>query len=147
MFGYVRAVEGNFSEEARSRYQAAYCGLCHALGRRCGVLARFTLNYDFALLAMLFAPAEPVWCERRCFAHPVRKRRCCGACAGFDLAADESVILFWQKLADDTADKGFFSGLFHQHSGSLLGFLHSIDFFLRHTDFLLKCIFYGPLEP
>lgn len=111
MFGYVRAVEGNFSEEARSRYQAAYCGLCHALGRRCGVLARFTLNYDFALLAMLFAPAEPVWCERRCFAHPVRKRRCCGACAGFDLAADESVILFWQKLADDTADKGFFAGL------------------------------------
>ena len=60
MFGYVRAVEGNFSEEAKSRYQAAYCGLCHTLGRRCGVLARFTLNYDFTLLAMLFAPPEPV---------------------------------------------------------------------------------------
>lgn len=111
MFGYVRAVEGDFSEEVKSRYQAAYCGMCHALGRRCGFLTRFTLNYDFTLLAMLFAPPEPVWCEQRCFAHPFRKRRCCGVCAGFDLAADESVILFWQKLADDRTDKGFFAGL------------------------------------
>lgn len=111
MFGYVRAVEGNFGEEAKARYRAAYCGLCHTLGRRCGFLARFTLNYDFTLLAMLFAPPEPLWCERRCFAHPFRKRRCCGACPGFDLAADESVILFWQKLADDVADKGLLAGL------------------------------------
>lgn len=111
MFGYVRAVEGNFGEEAKSRYRAAYCGLCHALDRRCGFLARFTLNYDFTLLAMLFAPPEPVWCEKRCFAHPLQKRRCCGTCSGFDLAADESVILFWLKLADDVADQGLFSGL------------------------------------
>lgn len=111
MFGYVRAVEGSLDDEVRSRYEAAYCGLCHALGRRCGPLARFTLNYDFTLLAMLFAPVEPTWCQRRCFAHPVRKRCCCGACPGFDLAADESVILFWQKLRDDSADKGFFAGL------------------------------------
>lgn len=111
MFGYVRAVEGSFSEEVKTRYQAAYCGLCHALGRRCGLLARFTLNYDFTLLAMLFAPAEPAWCERRCFVHPIRKRHCCEACAGFDLAADESIILFWQKLQDDRSDKGFFAGL------------------------------------
>lgn len=111
MFGYVRAVEGNFGEEAKSRYRAAYCGLCHALDRRCGFLARFTLNYDFTLLAMLFAPPEPAWCERRCFAHPFRKRRCCGACPGFDLAADESVILFWLKLQDDGLDKGFWTGL------------------------------------
>jgi len=111
MFGYVRAVDGDFSEEVKSRYRAAYCGLCHTLGRRCGFLARLTLNYDFTLLAMLFAPPEPEWCEKRCFAHPVRRRRCCGACLGFDLAADESVILFWLKLADDVADKGFFAGL------------------------------------
>lgn len=111
MFGYVRAVEGNFGGEAKARYRAAYCGLCHTLGRRCGFLARFTLNYDFTLLAMLFAPPEPVWCETRCFAHPFRKRRCCGACRGFDLAADESVILFWLKLADDVADRGFLAGL------------------------------------
>ena len=107
----MRAVEGNFSGEAKARYHAAYCGLCRALGRRCGLLARFTLNYDFTLLAMLFAPAEPAWCEARCPAHPFRKRRCCGPCAGFDLAADESVILFWLKLADDVADRGFFAGL------------------------------------
>lgn len=109
MFGYVRAVEGD--SEGKARYQAAYCGLCRTLGRRCGFLARFTLNYDFTLLAMLFAPPEPVWCEKRCFAHPLQKRRCCEACSGFDLAADESVILFWQKLRDDGLDRGFWSGL------------------------------------
>lgn len=121
MFGYVRAVEGNFGEEAKSRYRAAYCGLCHTLGRRCGFLARFTLNYDFALLAMLFAPPTPVWCEQRCFAHPLRARRCCGTCPGFDLAADESVILFWLKLRDDVADRGCLSGLPARLAGWGLG--------------------------
>lgn len=111
MFGYVRVVEGDLREDVKSRYRAAYCGLCHTLGRRCGFLARFTLNYDFTLLAMLFAPPEPAWCEKRCPAHPLQKRRCCETCFGFDLAADESVILFRLKLADDVADSGFFSGL------------------------------------
>lgn len=111
MFGYVRALDGELDENGKARYQAAYCGLCHALGRRCGLFARFTLNYDFTLLAMLFAPAEPELCSMRCPAHPFRKRRCCASSPGFELAADESVILFWQKLADDVADKGFFAGL------------------------------------
>ena len=42
---------------------------------------------------------------------------------------------------------GFLPGLLHRHGGSLLGFLCGIDFLFRHTDFLQKFIFYGPLEP
>ena len=111
MFGYVRPVEGELSGEERKRYQAAYCGLCHAIGERCGFLARLTLNYDFALLAMLFLPGEPALCERRCTAHPFHKRQVCPGCAGLELAADESVILAWQKLRDDARDKGLIGGL------------------------------------
>lgn len=111
MFGYVLPVEGALSEAEKAAYRGAYCGLCRTLGRRCGFFARFTLNYDFTFLAMLFALPQPEQCELRCFVHPFRRGRCFAACPGFELAADESVILFWQKLADDVADKGFFTGL------------------------------------
>ena len=110
MFGYVRALE-ELDEEIKSRYHGAYCGLCHTLGRRYGFFARFTLNYDFALLAMLFAPLEPRFCARRCIVHPFRKRRCCVSAPGFELAADQSIILFYRKLEDDVADRGFLAGL------------------------------------
>lgn len=111
MFGYVRALEGELDEAGKARYRAAYCGLCHALGRRCGFLARFTLNYDFTLLAMLFAPPQAAFCAKRCPVHPFQKRPCCADCPGLDLAADESLTLFGHKLADDMADKGFLAGL------------------------------------
>lgn len=111
MFGYVRAPAEGLDEAGKVCYRAAYCGLCHTLSRRGGFWARFTLNYDFTLLAMLFAPAETVLCEKRCPVHPIRGTPCCGRSEGFDLAADESIILFWQKLADDVADRGFFRGL------------------------------------
>lgn len=111
MFGYVRAPVEALDGAGRERYRAVYCGLCHTLGRRHGPLARFTLNYDFTLLAMLFAPAGAELCQRRCPAHPFQRRLCCGDCPGLELAADESVILFWRKLRDDVDDKGFFAAL------------------------------------
>ena len=45
MFGYVRPVLARLSPEQQDAYQGAYCGLCHALGRRHGWLARLTLQY------------------------------------------------------------------------------------------------------
>ena len=44
MFGYVRARRDTMPEGAWENYEAAYCGLCHALGERHGWLARFTLQ-------------------------------------------------------------------------------------------------------
>lgn len=112
MFGYVRPVEAELRREDRERYRAAYCGLCHAMGRQCGLPARLTLNYDFTLLAILFLPPEePILSRRRCPAHPLKKRESCAECKGLELAADESVILAWQKLRDDVEDRGFLSGL------------------------------------
>jgi hypothetical protein len=95
------------------RYKAVYCGLCRSVGRGYGLLARFTLNYDFAFLAMAL-DRETAPCpmsRRRCPAHPFRRRPMCQATPALELAAAESLILSYQKLRDDVADRGFFRGL------------------------------------
>jgi len=93
-------------EEAWHAYEAVYCQLCRTLGRRSGSLSRLFLNYDFAFLAMISAPAEvrPSTECRRCVAHPVQGRPCCEAGEWLDRVADESVILTWWKLQDAIAD-------------------------------------------
>jgi len=113
MFGYVRPALDRLSQEQRDAYQSAYCGLCHALGKRHGFSARLTLQYDFTFLAILLAAGEgdgPRVC-RRCPAHPFRRPRPCAAGGRLDSAADQSVILTWHKLSDDVDDHGFFTGL------------------------------------
>lgn len=112
MFGYVRPVLDHLSREQRDAYQGAYCGLCHALGRRHGPLARLTLQYDFTFLAILLSAGEEEGrvCKR-CPVHPLRKPRACAAGAWMDAAADQSMILTWHKLSDDVDDHGFFTAL------------------------------------
>ena len=56
MFGYVRPVRTELRVWEWERYREAYCGLCDAMGRRHGFLARMFLNYDFTFLAMLLLP-------------------------------------------------------------------------------------------
>lgn len=113
MFGYVRPVLNLLSEEDRRAYQSAYCGLCHTMGKRHGWLARFTLNYDFTLLALLHYGCSKS-CEvmdRKCPLHPLQKKRTCLCGEPLEAAADESVILTWHKLSDDIVDCGFWVGL------------------------------------
>ena len=111
MFGYVRPADGHLTAEDKSRFQAAYCGLCRSLGCRYGLAARMILNYDLAFLAMLLSrEPECLTAHCRCPAHPIRG---CDALEGqdaFDTAADLSVILTWWQLKDGVADHGFSGG-------------------------------------
>lgn len=113
MFGYVRPVKDELKVKELEAYRGAYCGLCHAMGRKYGFWSRFTLNYDFTLLAMLFSSEAEghQTCPRRCPVHPFRKKRACLCHPGLDAAADQSIILTWQKLRDDCLDKSFWKGL------------------------------------
>ena len=113
MFGYVRPALGRLSEEDRESYQSAYCGLCHTMGRRHGFLTRFTLNYDFAFLAILISGGQGGGESRclRCPVHPLRRPRQCLQGVGMEAAADESVILTWYKLTDDVQDHAVLTGL------------------------------------
>ena len=111
MFGYVRPALNRLSETEKSRYKRAYCGLCQTLGVRYGFISRFTLNYDFAFLAILLSGGEEEISCCRCPARPFRKQKDCAVGPAFDIAADESIILMWHKLSDDVVDNGFFAGL------------------------------------
>ena len=112
MFGYVRPASPRLSDAENERFRGAYCGLCHALGRRYGFAARFLLNYDFALLAILLSTDADAPCERRrCVAHPCRGCKTLCATAALDTAADHSVILAWWQIRDQITDHGFFSDL------------------------------------
>lgn len=113
MFGYVRPVLNRLSEDEKKRYKSAYCGLCHTLGKRYGLITRFTLNYDLTFLAILIygGEGESGHCVRRCPAHIFRKPAGCICGKSLELAADESMILTWYKLTDDVEDSSFLAGL------------------------------------
>lgn len=111
MFGYVLPAADALSPADKETFQAAYCGLCHTLGRRYGLAGRMILNYDFTFLAMLLEKTPWQSCRSRCVAHPFRRRTCrCGSGA-MDTAADMSIVLAWWQLQDGIADHGFFAGL------------------------------------
>lgn len=122
MFGYVRPSLGKLSEEDRDRFGAAYCGLCRTLGERYGQAARMILNYDFTFLAILLWPEEVSPADHRsCIAHPFSGRAYYPGNPALELAADESVILFWWQLRDALSDPGKGKGRYRAASLALKG--------------------------
>lgn len=113
MFGYVVPLKGELKVRELDAYQAAYCGLCHTLGRRYGFLSRFILNYDFTFLALVLAPPEDELSteHRRCAACPLKGKDVCTPTAALELASDESVVLAYWKLRDNVSDAAFWRGL------------------------------------
>lgn len=106
MFGYVMPRMEDLSQEERERYHAAYCGVCRALGERCGQRCRVALTYDMTFLALLlgslYEPEERRGCKR-CAPHPLKPHEyACSECV--DYAADMTVVLVYHKCLDDWND-------------------------------------------
>ena len=106
MYGYLLANEPDLDEAEKQRYQALYCGLCHALGERYDLPSKLGLTYDMVFLVMLlgslYEPAEESG-QRRCAVHPVKPHAYVrSACT--DYAADISVALAYHKLLDNWVD-------------------------------------------
>lgn len=120
MFGYVRPAAQRLTEEQQQRYEGAYCGLCHTLGRRYGLAGRMILNYDLTFLAMLLSEGTAERCTKCCLIHPVKGRPCACGGSAFELAADMSIILTWWQIQDGIADHGFFGGLKYRAASLLL---------------------------
>ena len=53
MFGYIIAEKSELRIKEYDIYKAVYCSLCKTLGKKYGVISRFTLSYDFTFLGLL----------------------------------------------------------------------------------------------
>ena len=107
MYGYVTVNRASLNEDEFSRFQACYCGLCHALQALHGPLSRLTLSYDMTVMTLIHSALyEPEGCSRlsRCVTHPFKPRTVyTDPC--FDYGAHMSVILAYHKSLDDWRDE------------------------------------------
>lgn len=106
MFGYVTINKPELKIREYDRYRQFYCGLCHVLKERHGIIGQCTLTYDMTflviLLSSLYEP-ETTRGTERCIAHPARKH-------SFvyneitNYCADMNIALTYHKLLDDWND-------------------------------------------
>ncbi|MBQ9841945.1 MAG: hypothetical protein IJO42_02420 [Clostridia bacterium] len=110
MFGYVTLFKPTITMGEYEQYKGIYCTLCKRLGKRYGVLSRFTLSYDMtflALLQMALADEGADFCPSRCSFNPTKRCLKAQNTAAIDRAADVGTLLTYYKLKDTIADEGF----------------------------------------
>ena len=101
----VRKDELKFREF--DRYRGFYCGLCRAIGQRCGKACRMALSFEMTFLSMLLTSLyEPKTKGemRRCAFHPIEKRLMLGNEA-IDYCADLSALISYYDLRDGWEDE------------------------------------------
>ncbi|MBR5301722.1 MAG: hypothetical protein IKU38_02700 [Clostridia bacterium] len=101
----VRKDELKFREY--DRYRGYYCGLCRAIGKRCGSVCRMALSFEMTFLAMLHTSLyepETVCGRHRCLFHPV-SRQLMLSNEAIDYAADLSAIISYYDLRDGWEDE------------------------------------------
>ncbi len=108
MFGYVRLYKPTIRMGEYEQYKGVYCTLCRRLGKRYGLLARFTLNYDMTFLAVLYMALEendPDFCRGHCSFNPTKRCLKCRHTVSIDRVADIGVLLTYYKLRDTLDDE------------------------------------------
>ena len=107
MLGYVTIAKSELKIREYDLYQGYYCGICKAIGRRCGQLPRLNLSYDSVFLAMVLSSLsegkENVE-QQHCIVHPIKKKPVVLDESAIDYAADVMVILAYHKFLDDWQD-------------------------------------------
>ncbi len=115
MIGYVKVYKPELKLKELTVYNAYYCGICEALGKRYGLLYRNVLNYDAVFLAMSADCLNGAGRETetfRCALHPFKKKPRCMPSESMDKAADITVFLTYHKLLDNKNDENsFWSGI------------------------------------
>lgn len=110
MFGYVKPVVGEMLVREHEFYKATYCGICRAMKKHTGCLSNVTLSYDsvfLALIRMLYIPDADFKAEqRRCIAHPMKKRPMLKENPALEYTAKAFAVLTHYKLKDDLQDEG-----------------------------------------
>ncbi len=112
MFGYIKTYKPEMKICEFDAYKAVYCTICKQLRKDYGILARFTLNYDYTFLAMLRLAASGSCVQvkkGRCPFNPLAK---CNniSCqdASLEYACAVAIMMVYYKWRDTKKDEGFF---------------------------------------
>ena len=105
MFGYVKVNNSELKVKEYEFYRGTYCGLCRSMGKCTGQCSRMTLNYDFVFLALVRMALDTPkihFEQKRCLAHPFKKRNSMERNEALDYCSATSAILNYQKIKDYT---------------------------------------------
>ncbi len=121
MFGYVQPLKPELKVKENEAFQGYYCGLCKAIKENYTNAARFMLNYDCAVLMLLFSSMSgetPAVRRERCIASPLKKKTIVSSPEA-PYAAAVNVLLGVSKIDDTARDDHRFSAralsLFYRH--------------------------------
>ncbi len=115
MFGYVIPDKPNMFMKDYSLYRAYYCGLCKAIGERCGETMRFLTNYDVTFLSLLVRGARGDKANIKsegCILAPLKKKPVLKSDALLERIVDVNTLLAHYKCVDDVNDDRSFSKKF-----------------------------------
>lgn len=108
MFGYVKTYTPELKVGEYEYYRGAYCGLCRSMGKCTGKCSRMMLSYDFAFLALIriaLSGEEIKFYRKRCFVHPLRKKKMMTSNPQLEYCAYAAALLSYHKLSDDISDE------------------------------------------
>ncbi len=110
MFGYIKPFKPELKIREYDAYKAVYCTLCKQLRKDYGVLARFTLNFDYTFLAMIRMSAKQSSasvCKGKCPFNPFAKCNhiiCQDDSLSFSTAV--AICMLYYKCKDTLQDEG-----------------------------------------
>jgi len=108
VFGYVKVNSAELKVREYELYRGAYCGLCRSMGKCTGQCSRMSLSYDFAFLVMVrlaLSDTKMSFSQRRCLAHPLKKRNVMEPNDQLNACAYAAAILGYHKIRDDLSDE------------------------------------------
>ncbi len=109
MFGYIQPYKPEMRMKEYELYRSFYCTMCKKLGKSYGLFTRFTLNYEFVFLALLYSSLNADDCptvQKRCPFNPAKK---CNYCKNmgeeFEFSSSAAIMLLYYKLLDNLRDE------------------------------------------
>ena len=108
MFGYLIPQKSELKVRELHDWQAAYCGVCHAISKNCGQVPRLALQNDMASFAMVLIDLSNDKIEvhkKICPAHLINRRMALITNQSLSYCGDVTALLAHHKLNDIWQDE------------------------------------------
>ena len=108
MFGYLIPYKNELKVKDLNLWQAAYCGVCHAMAEKVGQLPRLALQNDMASLALMLIDLSGESFEtykKACPAHVINRRAAVKTNESLIYCGDVTALLTHHKLTDMWRDE------------------------------------------